>query len=221
MADLSDVEAAGSTKIIGSDSNGLESTPVNSTANGALHVNLRDNAGDELTVLPVVLTDYSRVTYSAASLASNLPTLATDFFTITGSATKTIRILSISCEFVGGGVVVAVQLLKRSTANINGTSTTLTAVPHDSTNGVATATARVYTVNPGTLGTLVGALRAERTPSPLASSTTNPENVRYEFGIRPSQPITLRGTGEVLAFNLNGTTLSGGAVSVFVEWTEQ
>lgn len=38
MADLSDIQAAGSTKIVGSDSTGLEQTPVQSTANGELKV---------------------------------------------------------------------------------------------------------------------------------------------------------------------------------------
>jgi hypothetical protein len=32
MADLSDIQAAGSTKIIGSDATGLENTPVNATS---------------------------------------------------------------------------------------------------------------------------------------------------------------------------------------------
>lgn len=36
MADLSDIQAAGSTKIIGSDATGLENTPVSATANGEL-----------------------------------------------------------------------------------------------------------------------------------------------------------------------------------------
>lgn len=48
MADLSDIQAAGSTKIIGSDNTGLETTPVQATTAGALHTNLHDNAGTEV-----------------------------------------------------------------------------------------------------------------------------------------------------------------------------
>jgi hypothetical protein len=48
MADLSDVNASQSIKIIGSDSTGVEQTPVQSTSNGGLHTNLRNNAGTEI-----------------------------------------------------------------------------------------------------------------------------------------------------------------------------
>jgi hypothetical protein len=47
MADLNDINAAQSVKIIGSDSTGAEKTPVDSTINGALHVNIRNNSGIE------------------------------------------------------------------------------------------------------------------------------------------------------------------------------
>jgi hypothetical protein len=47
MADLSDTDSAGSVKIIGSNTSGVETTPVNATVNGGLHINLRDNAGTE------------------------------------------------------------------------------------------------------------------------------------------------------------------------------
>lgn len=50
MADLTDIQAAGSTKIIGSDATGLETNPVNATANGGLHTNLRDASGNEIGV---------------------------------------------------------------------------------------------------------------------------------------------------------------------------
>lgn len=48
MADLTEIQATGVTKIIGSDASGLEQTPVQSTANGGLHINLRNNAGTEI-----------------------------------------------------------------------------------------------------------------------------------------------------------------------------
>lgn len=48
MADLSDVQAAGSTKIIGSDATGLETTPVAATTSGGLHSNIRTNNGTEI-----------------------------------------------------------------------------------------------------------------------------------------------------------------------------
>lgn len=78
MADLSGNEAAGTTKVIGSDASGVEQTPVQSTVNGGLHINLRNNSGTELgttlnplkvdpsgnTNQPVVITEFP--TFSVA-----------------------------------------------------------------------------------------------------------------------------------------------------------
>lgn len=47
MGDLTEKNAAGTTKVVGSDQNGNESSLVQSTNNGGLHANLRDAAGDE------------------------------------------------------------------------------------------------------------------------------------------------------------------------------
>ena len=49
MADLTDIQAAGVTKIVGANSVGVEQTPVQSTTNGALHTNLRNDAGVEIS----------------------------------------------------------------------------------------------------------------------------------------------------------------------------
>ena len=48
MADLSDLQAAQSIKVIGADSAGVEQTPVHSTSHGGLHTNLRNNSGTEI-----------------------------------------------------------------------------------------------------------------------------------------------------------------------------
>lgn len=48
MADLSDIQAAQAVKVVGATSAGVEQTPVQSTANGGLHINRRDSAGTEL-----------------------------------------------------------------------------------------------------------------------------------------------------------------------------
>lgn len=45
MADLTDIQAAGSVKIIGSDATGLEGVPVNSTLNGDLQADDTTRAG--------------------------------------------------------------------------------------------------------------------------------------------------------------------------------
>lgn len=214
---------------------------VRITAQRAAHINFRNNAGTEIgtasapvrvdptgtTTQPVSGTvtasvgDGTKATYSASVISLLLSAATTDFFTLTGSGTKTIRITQMAVDFTGGGNLVAVQVVKRSTANTGGTSTTPAAVPHDSSDAAGSATVRAYTVNPTVLGSLVGTIRADRVDSPLLTSTTAPAETVYSFGVRPSKAVVLRGTGEVLAFNLNGATLSGANVSIYIEWTEE
>lgn len=84
MADLSDVNSAQATKIVGSDSSGVEGTPVLSTTNGGLHVNLRNNSGTEIatTSNPAVIggnvasgdTDSGNPIRTASKFNTTLPT---------------------------------------------------------------------------------------------------------------------------------------------------
>ena len=46
--DLSEIQSSETVKVVGSSSTGAEQTPVQSTSNGALHSNLRNNAGTEI-----------------------------------------------------------------------------------------------------------------------------------------------------------------------------
>lgn len=166
--------------------------------------------------------DFSdRQTYSAAIAGLVVATVTpTDIFTITGSASKVIRvtrvIFSATKTVVG---TIDLILLKRSTANSGGTSTTLTNVPHDSTNLAGTATVRAYTVNP-VLGVLVGNICT--TKHFQSSAALDTESFRIDFGGDRKQPVILRGTDEVFAVNLNMTAVSmlGNSTDIAIEWTE-
>lgn len=226
MADLTDIQAAQSVKIIGANSSGVENNPMTVDANGNAYINLRDSAGLEKGTLtnPIALTpvDGIKTTYSASANAITMAGSPTDMFVITGSATKTIRILKI--RFTGsttanGGVLSDVLLIKRSTDNTGGTSATLTRVPHDSNNAAATAVARSYTANPTTLGTAVGTVRAERFRYTNSGGIT--QIAEWDFGDRPGQGIVLHGTAQILAVNLNGVSVSNGIASCSFEWTEE
>lgn len=168
--------------------------------------------------------DGIKATYRAASVTGlAVAGAATDVFTITGSATKTIRIIKVS---VAGTQTVAatndIVFLKRSTANTAGTSTTRTAVPMDSNSAAATATVRTYTANP-TLGTLVGNLMVTQMVIPVAgggASTQSTQPLEWKFG-DTGQAVVLRGTGEVFALNLNGQTITGSNFNLWIEWTEE
>lgn len=146
---------------------------------------------------------------------------ATDIFTITGSATKTIRITRIEVsgtQTTAGQVDVIV--LKRSTADTGGTSTAPTLVPHDKSNAAATAVVNAYTANPA-VGTLVGNLRAGKL-FVAAPATASPTTIMaMDFGPRPAQALVLRGVTDVIAINLNGSTVTGGSFNIGIEFTEE
>lgn len=163
-------------------------------------------------------------TYSATNtfVAATTPT---DIFTITGSATRTIQILKIGISASATTATIAnLTLLKRSTADTAGTSTTLTNTSLDSTNAAATATVRSYTANP-TLGTLIGNIKNVKfimPPTIVGGQASAQQQLIMNFGDTDGgQTITVRGTNEVVAINLNSTTLTGNTFSVWIEWTEK
>ena len=165
--------------------------------------------------------------YGAAKVGLVTATSATDIFTITGSATKIVRVKYISISATTTSATPAaldVLLLKRSTANLTGTSTgSPTIVPYDSTSAAATATVLAYTANPGTLGTLVGtALRNQKLMQMLATYTATDfppdDKIIWDFG---THPIILRGITEVLAINLNAASATGtSSFDIDCMWTE-
>lgn len=168
-----------------------------------------------------VPVDGSKATYSAAIIGLVAANTPTDIFTLTGSSTKTIRVLR--AEFSATQTTAGVRdlvLLKRSTANTGGTSTIPTATPHDSTSAVATAVVHAYTANP-TLGTLVGIIRAKKLVIDVTSKSGPVDRVEFFFAITPSQAIVLRGTSEVFSINLNSVTSAGNLIDLFIEWTEE
>lgn len=171
--------------------------------------------------------DGQKATYSASQLLFTPAATPTDVFTITGSATKTVRITRIEVTGLATTAgTVDVALVMRSTANTGGTSTgSPSAIPHDANSAAATATVLAYTANP-TLGTAVGAattglIRSQRAYLNVAATGPS-EHINFDFGNRPSQDIVLRGATQVLAVNLNGDTLPAGTkLSCSVEWTEE
>lgn len=160
-------------------------------------------------------------TYSATASNLVMAASATDIFTITGSATKTIMLTQFLISGTATSATVAsVDVVIRSTANTGGTSSNLVEVPNDSTNAAATATTLSYTVNP-TLGTTVGTIRSFKLfmPPPTGGNANTP-STPILFPHTFSQPITLRGTGQVMAFNLKGVTIAGSSFNIAVEWVE-
>jgi hypothetical protein len=164
-----------------------------------------------------------RPTYQASVTGLVTAASATDFFTIQGSASKLVTVLNVECYGTASTAATAdILMIKRSTANLTGTSTSPTAVPVDSNSGAATAVVKAYTVNPGTLGTAVGTLRAAKMALPLPATGAVLQRLQFLLGDGPfEQPVTLRGVAQTLALNGNAATLgTGAAVSCTVVWTE-
>ena len=164
-----------------------------------------------------------RETYSAAFTGLTPAASATDFFTLTGSASVTVRIKSVECSGISTAAATAtIVALRRSTANSAGTSTDLTETKHDTQAPTASATALSYTANP-TTGTLAGNLRAGKLSTVTAASTAVPsQRLAWTFGDGDGQDVILRGTGEVFALNGNGASFSAGtSLDCSVTWTEE
>lgn len=159
-------------------------------------------------------------TYGASIIGLVPAATPTDIFEIAGSATRTIRLSRI--RFTGTRTASTTSdtiIVKRSTANTGGTSTLPTVVPYDSASPVGSAVVKAYTANP-TLGTLVGNIKADRQFLNIAG--TGSSDVReYDFGFNNTQHLTLRGVAETLAINLNGVTMAGGLLDIWITWHEE
>jgi hypothetical protein len=169
--------------------------------------------------------DGQRQTFSAVILNLTAAISPTDIFTISGSASKVIRILRLGFtanQSTSGAINVVI--LKRSTANTGGVSTAQVSVPHDSVNNTATATVLAYTTNPTALGTLIGNIRAYKyyvlTTNPNAGGSVSTPG-EWTFGDGNDQSIVLRGTSQILSVNLAANTIFGSSINVFVEWSEE
>ncbi len=168
----------------------------------------------------MALSDGFKATYSAC-VTNQIPvTTAGDCFVLTGSATKIVRLTRVQ---VTGTATTAttldVTLVRRSTADSAGTSTTPTIVKHDSGSAAATAVAKAYTVAP-TAGTLVGAICSEKLLLAVPAASGGESQVEWIFGNRPAQSPVLRGILEFFAITISAIP-AGGSMNISFEWSEE
>lgn len=168
-----------------------------------------------------VNTEGKKATYSIAETMAPAAS-ATDIVAITGSASKTVRITKV--RITGSATAAAAPvflLVKRSTANTGGTSTSSTITSHDSANAAASATALNYSANP-TAGSLVGILGRKLVAVPAAATPAVWSEGIWDFSTRNDQAVILRGTSQVFAVNLGAVSPPSGFVGyVEIEWTEE
>jgi hypothetical protein len=154
--------------------------------------------------------------------AGNVPAATpTDVFTITGSATKTVRIKKIQLSGLATTAGQFVWLLvRRSAVDTGGTKTTPVGQANDVTNdGSATAVLGLYTVNPTGLGTAVGTYRGGRMFHALV--TAQNDRLVFDFANLQDKALILRGVTDILAINGAGATLPAGAtLDIEVFWEE-
>ena len=176
---------------------------------------------DASSALAVTQKQNDRPTYSATFDVVPLAAGATALATIRGSATKKVRVETIIVNGLATARTrVPVSLFLRTAANTGGPSTAPVATRHDSADAVATAVLAAYTANPTALGTgtLVRKKYLVLDPTTVDSANT-PEQIT-EFGEFGKQLI-LNGVAQLLEINLNTTAITGGTVTVTIEWTEE
>jgi hypothetical protein len=166
-----------------------------------------------------VNTEGKSPTYSYAPAAAITPVAtASDVVVLTGSATKTVRIVR-ACIEAGAGTPgsLTFALTKHSTADTGGTSTAGTASQHDSQDPAATATVALYSANP-TVGTAV----TIQTGVVYATSAGIKDWRCYSFGDVGDKKVILRGITEQFAITHLGTAIPGTTVAHYkIEWTEE
>lgn len=155
-------------------------------------------------------------TYSATLTGITAVASQTDQCTLTGSATRRVKVRRIIfTNLPTVAVTEPIAIVKRSSAT-TGAGSALPTVPYDSANAATTVSlAETWTAAP-TVGTLVGVLADVIVGFPVSTTAATPYT--FEFG-RLGQPIVLRGIAQSVSVNLSGTTFTG-TVGCTFEWTE-
>jgi hypothetical protein len=194
------------------------SSPVKIAGSDGVNVRtlLTDQLGNSL-VRPSKAATYAASIFAATSGAGVL-------FQVKGSATKTVRITRVIISgFLAGGPSIVIFQLKRDTAAATGgVSAAVTAVPSDSANPAATATALNFT----TAGVENGALGVSYSVAPLWNAVNAAPalpQVEIDLGAPNSraQEMVLRGAGEFFSICSAGALPAATNVVFTVEWTEE
>lgn len=164
-------------------------------------------------------------TYYSSGAGYTAYATPTDMLTLSGSDTKVIRIYNMRMQVhTTAAALQSIQVIKRSTANSGGTSSTPSIFPVDSGLPAATGVVRLYTAAPAGLGTAVGTgynfvLSATPTSVPGLVQSGSPFPIHFADSF--PTPIILRGSNESLCLNYAGAALTAGFTAWWdVLWTE-
>jgi len=163
-------------------------------------------------------------TYSAGTTLKTATTAGTaPFFSICGSASKTVRIqrITITGTVASAAIYGDIVLKKTSTATSGGTATTLTDVPFDSNSTAATAVVKYYTVL-ATAGTSAGVLLTQTAFFPITGTVSMMlPQVVWTWRDPDAESPTLRGTAQCMEANFGTTPTNAPTLSVSIAWTEK
>jgi hypothetical protein len=173
----------------------------------------------------IAIDPYRRLaTYSACDVWTGANTSGGLLFSITGSATTKVRLrrLRLGLAASGANAQRDFSIDKLSSALTGGTSSTLTAVPHDSSFAAATAVAKSWTVDHTGGGALVGSIRADKQAQPITSGSVSyyPLDIDWTDAEMIGAAPVLNSASEVIAVRTN-VTLSSPLFAVWVEWSEE
>lgn len=154
--------------------------------------------------------------FTAAASATDISTL------VFASSGKVIKLKKCVVSYLNAGGAAGgaiVNLIKRTTADTTGTSSSPTIVQKDTNGASVTGVVKLYTANPGGLGTSAGIVSSQ-----MYGTSSNATNmVLYDSSVSSAADMTLRATDHGFCVNLDGVSPLGTTpkFSVTWEWTEE
>lgn len=174
--------------------------------------------------IDAVETETQKATYAYATASLTVAATPTDILTIAGSASVVTRVKRIAVYGISTAPgTLPIALIRRSAANVGGTSTSPTVLKHDINDATASSTVQLYTANATTLGATTGTIHnGILVTGSTVGVTTSGQFLVWDFTTRNDKALVLRGATDVLAINGNGATVPGGGSFTFdIEFTEE
>ena len=189
---------------------------------------LADLAGNRASMVSL---DSSQQVYRASANFTPTATAAVTMISITGSATKTVRIRRIAIGGVSTAVSGSVLALQKTSAlGAGGTTVSPTIAKLDSASATATALVSHYTTTLKATGTTTGMggplttryIGTNVVTTPATVYTDSYVTLFPEGGAPIGQALVLRGTAEIIEVqNVTPANLGAGTVySYCIEWVE-
>lgn len=164
-----------------------------------------------------------RKNYAAAITSATVAASATDFLTLSGNASTTIRITSVRCTGTAtqSGTTVLVAALRNTANSGGGSNNSQPSVVKLDTNAPSSSSSPVQYITNPTTGSLYGNLRSEILSLPATTVAAQP--LVWLFGQAPGDDeVVLRGVAQTFALNGNGATFpTGHSLHCNIGWSEE